>query len=459
MRSYEYEQKNRTQLTAEELAKHLTKIHIADAIDLLNDCDIDKIFKIIKNLDIDYVVQLFDKPELLDRNRILAKLSDEKSIAILNGMSADQASDVYQEMDERTQKYIFPLLSATTRAEINKLCHYSDNSAGSLMTTEFISIPSNWTVAQTLNYIKEVQHTRETVYSCYIVEPRTSELLKVVSLKRLVLANENDNILDIANDIEPVTISPYTNRDDLARLFRRHDLLSVPVVDGGNHVIGIVTVDDVLDSMTEEMNEDTHKFGGLEALDKSYVQMTFFEMIKKRAGWLCVLFLSEMLTTNAMQYFSDELDKATVLSLFIPLIMSSGGNSGSQATSLIIRAIALGELTVKNWFKVLLKESTTGIMLGIILGIIIVFRILLWQFTGLYNYGAHYFIIAITVCISLIGVVTWGTISGAMLPFLLKRLGFDPASASAPFVATLVDVTGIVIYFSIAMIMMRGTLL
>ena len=451
--------KNCSTMTAAETAQYLPKIHSADAIDLLNDCDIDKITQVIQYLDMEYAVQLFDKPELLDRNIILTKLPDDKAITILNEMSADQASDVYQAMDERTRKYLFPLISSTTRAEINKLSNYAENSAGSLMTTEFISVPSNWSVSQVLNYIKEVQHTRETVYSFYVIDPRTSELLKVVSLRRLMLAKENDNILEIADDIDPVTINPYTNREDLARLFRRHDLLSVPVLDGGNHVIGIVTVDDVLDSMTEEMSEDTYKFGGMEALDKSYVQMTFVEMLKKRAGWLCILFLSEMLTASAMQYFSDELSKATVLSLFIPLIMSSGGNSGSQATSLIIRAIALRELNLKNWFKVLLNEASTGVVLGLLLGSIIILRILLWQFTGLYDYGSHYLIIATTVCLALIGVVAWGTLSGAMLPFILKKLGFDPASASAPFVATIVDVTGIVIYLSIAMITMRGTLL
>lgn len=451
--------KNCSTMTAAETAQYLPKIHSADAIDLLNDCDIDKITQVIQYLDMEYAVQLFDKPELLDRNIILTKLPDDKAITILNEMSADQASDVYQAMDERTRKYLFPLISSTTRAEINKLSNYAENSAGSLMTTEFISVPSNWSVSQVLNYIKEVQHTRETVYSFYVIDPRTSELLKVVSLRRLMLAKENDNILEIAGDIDPITINPYTNREDLARLFRRHDLLSVPVLDGGNHVIGIVTVDDVLDSMTEEMSEDTYKFGGMEALDKSYVQMTFVEMLKKRAGWLCILFLSEMLTASAMQYFSDELSKATVLSLFIPLIMSSGGNSGSQATSLIIRAIALRELNLKNWFKVLLNEASTGVVLGLLLGSIIILRILLWQCTGLYDYGSHYLIIATTVCLALIGVVAWGTLSGAMLPFILKKLGFDPASASAPFVATIVDVTGIVIYFSIAMITMRGTLL
>lgn len=454
-----YDLVNSLHTPIDDLSQNIVNLHTADAIDLLNECGIDKCVEILKNIDINYAINLFDKPELYDRDSILTKLPDDRAIAILNGMSADQASDVFQKLSDRTRKYLFPLISSNTRSEINKLCNYPEHTAGALMTTEFISVPSTWNVSQVLSYIKEVQHTRETIYYSYVIDPRTSELLRVVSLRSLVLAKDTDNILDIGRDIAPISISPYTNRDELSRIFRRHDLLSVPVVDGGNHVIGIVTVDDVLDSMTEEMSEDAHKFGGVVSLEKPYPQITFIEMLKKRAGWLCVLFLSEMLTASAMQYFDNELEKATVLSLFIPLIMSSGGNSGSQATSLIIRALALQELKLRDWYKVLFRELTSGVSLGILLGIIIIVRILLWQFGGMYNYGSHYLIIATTVCLSLIGVVTWGTISGAMLPFLLKALRLDPAAASAPFVATLVDVTGIVIYFSIAMIVMRGTLL
>lgn len=446
-------------LPPHELAAQLTTLHFADSIDLINACDLDISTDIINHLNLAYAIELFDKPELQNREELLESLPAEKSKAILDGMSADEAKNVFQKMNLTTQKYLFALLSPVTRAEINKLRDYPDSSAGSLMTTEFITVPSSWNVEKVLAHIREVEHTRETVYSSYAIDPHTGELIKAISLRNLILADGKENILTAARGEQAIAISPYTDREDVARLFRRHDLLAVPVVDGGNHVIGIVTVDDVLDSMAQEMSEDTYKFGGMEALDKPYTNITFFEMFKKRAGWLSILFISEMLTASAMQYFSIELQKATVLSLFIPLIMSSGGNSGSQATSLIIRALALRELKIKDWFSVAMRELPTGIALGALLGAIIILRIFLWQVFGFYNYGEHFMLISLSVCLSLIGVVTFGSLTGSMLPFLLKRLGFDPASASAPFVATLVDVTGLVIYFSIAMVVMRGTLL
>jgi len=248
-------------------------------------------------------------------------------------------------------------------------------------------------------------------------------------------------------------------REEVARLIRRHDLLALPVVDEARRMLGIVTVDDVIDAVIAEQTEDAHKFGGLEALDKPYMQIGFFSMIRKRAGWLCVLFLSEMLTASAMQTFSDELAKAVVLTLFIPLIMSSGGNSGSQATSLLIRSLALNEIRLRDWWRVALRELPTGIVLGAILGAIGIGRITAWQMLGLFDYGPHWALIATTVGASLVGIVTFGSLAGSMLPFALKTLRFDPASASAPFVATLVDVSGLVIYFSIALVFLRGTLL
>jgi len=233
----------------------------------------------------------------------------------------------------------------------------------------------------------------------------------------------------------------------------------VPVVDEGGHVLGIVTVDDVIDAIVREQTEDVQKFGGVEALDQPYTEIGFWAMVKKRAGWLTALFLGEMLTATAMGHFEHEIEKAVVLALFVPLIISSGGNSGSQATSLIIRAMALREITLKDWWRVALRELPSGIALGTILGMVGVIRILLWQAIGWYNYGSHYVLVALTVGIALIGVVTFGSLAGSMLPFLLRRLRFDPASASAPFVATLVDVTGLIIYFTVAFLMLRGTLL
>jgi magnesium transporter len=256
-----------------------------------------------------------------------------------------------------------------------------------------------------------------------------------------------------------VWVSASTDQEEVARLIRRHDLLAIPVLDEARHVLGVVTVDDVLDALIAEGTEDAHKFGGMQAIAQPYINTGFWAMIKKRAGWLCALFLGEMLTASAMQHFDDELAKAVVLTLFIPLIMSSGGNSGSQATSLLIRSLALGEVRLRDWWKVALRELPTGMLLGAMLGAIAIIRISIWQYGGIYDYGPHWVLLALTVAAALIGIVSFGSLTGSMLPFALQRLGFDPASASAPFVATLVDVTGLVIYFSIAAMILGGTLL
>lgn len=446
-------------LSAEALAERLSRLHFADAVDVINDLDIVERVNVINFLPVEYTIELFNKPELDHAGEILEMLPVKRAVAILDGMSADQAADVFQEIEETTRLKLYPLLKPLTRAEMKKLSSYPQGTAGALMTTEFIAVPSTWSVRKTLDHIREVERTRETVYASYVIDPETSVLIKAVSLRNLILANPDDTILDAATNGEPIKISPLTDQEDVARLFRRHDLLSVPVVDDTDHVIGIVTVDDVLDSMTEEMSEDAYKFGGMEALDKPYMEIGFLEMMKKRGGWLAVLFLGEMLTASAMQHFEDELEKAIVLTLFIPLIMSSGGNSGSQATSLIIRALALRELELKDWWRVALRELPTGLSLGAVLGLIGVVRIVVWQLSGIYDYGDHWILVAITVGSALIGIVTFGSLTGSMLPFVLKRLGFDPASASAPFVATLVDVTGIVIYFSVAALILTGTLL
>ncbi|WP_375633915.1 MULTISPECIES: magnesium transporter [unclassified Bartonella] len=443
----------------EALAEKLKNQHFADSIDIINELDIMERVTILSLLPLDYVIELFDKPELEQPAAILELLPINRAVEILDGMSADAAADVFQEMDKETRTRLYALLNPLTRAELKKLISYPDHTAGALMTTEFIAVPSNWTIQKTLDHIREVERTRETVYTSYVIDPKTGTLLKAVSLRNLILASPDEQILNVPTHDSPITISPFTHHEDIARLFQRHDLLSVPVVDESNHVIGIVTVDDVLDTMVDEMNEDAYKFGGMEALNKPYMQIKFPEMMKKRGGWLALLFIGEMLTASAMQHFETELEKAIILTLFIPLIMSSGGNSGSQATSLIIRALALRELTLKDWWKVIIREIPTGLSLGLLLGIIGVTRIALWQKLGIYDYGQHWIAISTTVGTALVGIVTFGSLSGSMLPFILKGLKFDPASASAPFVATLVDVMGIIIYFSVASLILSGTLL
>lgn len=327
------------------------------------------------------------------------------------------------------------------------------------MTTEFVAVPSDWTAAQALAHIRAVESSRETIYAVFVTDPVSNTLLAMLPLRKLIVAEVDANVLDIAPKRRLISVPPLCSRDEATRLISKYDLLAVPVVEEGGRILGIVTVDDVIDAIVQKSTEEVQRFGGNEALGGPYLRTSFLAMIKKRAGWLCVLFLSEMLTASAMQGFQSELEKAIVLTLFIPLIMSSGGNSGSQATSLIIRALALKELELRDWWRVMRRELPTGLLLGAILGVIGIVRITLWQKLGLYNYGVHWPLVAATVGAALVGIVTFGSFTGSMLPFVLQRVGFDPASASAPFVATLVDVTGLVIYFFIASVILHGTLL
>ncbi|UXN06660.1 magnesium transporter [Bartonella sp. HY761] len=446
-------------LAPKVIATELVRLRYADAIDVINSLEIDEAIEVFIHLPLDYAVDLFDMHELQRASEIMEALPTNLAVDILDGMSADEATDVFQDMDEEVRKRLFSMLEPVTRHELKTLTLYPENTAGALMTTEFISVPATWTVERSLNFIREVERTRETVYTTYVIDPESGILLRDVSLRDLVLAKPSELILEAGRHQEPVTISPLTERDDVARLFRRYDLLSVPVVDDEKHVIGIVTVDDVLDVMVDDMSEDAQKFGGMEAIDEPYMQTSIWEMFKKRGGWLAILLIGEMFTTTALQFFDDEFKKASVLVFFIPLIISSGGNSGSQATSLIIRALALREVTLRDWWKIFFRELPTGLILGALLGFIGLVRIIVWQFSGFYDYGPHWFLIAVTIFFTLIAVVTFGSLTGSLLPFLLKRVGFDPASASAPLVATLVDVSGIVIYFSIAALILTGTLL
>ena len=312
---------------------------------------------------------------------------------------------------------------------------------------------------QTLKLLHTVGAGKEAIYTICLLDPESKRLVQVISLRRLVTSDPKATVLSIARLHRPIVVSPLTDREEVARLLSKYDLLAVPVVAEDGHVLGIVTVDDVIDAIIAEGTEDVQKFGGSEALDGPYMKIGFTTMVRKRAGWLCALFLSEMLTASAMQHYQSEIEKAIVLTLFIPLIMSSGGNSGSQATSLVIRALALREITLKDWWRIASRELPAGLTLGAILGVIGIGRIVLWQKLGLYNYGEHWALIALTVGLALTAIVTFGSMSGSMLPFVLKRLGFDPATASAPFVATLVDVTGLLIYFNVALLILRGTLL
>ncbi|MFA5955362.1 magnesium transporter [Hyphomicrobium sp.] len=441
------------------LLVELLEEHDADIVAQLNEQEPETAASILSQLPLDRVVEIFDRPELSGASDLLLELPEEFAGHVLTGMSADRAADLIRQMDGPDQTRLLALLDFEAAQSLKLLLTYHEGTAGSIMTTEFVSVPATFTVADTLKLIREVEHTRETVYAIYVIDPTTRELVRTVTLRQLITGEPDQPILDVAPDRDPIWVDPDTDREEVARLISIHDLLAVPVLNPRHRVLGIVTVDDVIDAILVESTEDVQKFGGVEGIAEPYLEIGFVEMIRKRAGWLCALFLGEMLTASAMQHYSDELEKAVVLTLFIPLIMSSGGNSGSQSTSLLIRALALGQLRLRDWWRVALREIPTSFTLGAILGVIGMGRIAVWQLTGIFDYGPHWQLIALTVGLGLIGIVTFGSLTGAMLPFLLKRVGFDPASASAPFVATLVDVTGLMIYFSVALLVLRGTLL
>ena len=441
------------------LSARLSDERAADIVEALNEEAPEVAAAIILGLPHDRAVEVLDQPELDAVADIIEMLPRDRVASYLSGMSADRITDVFREIEEPGRSDLRARLDAETLGAVDRLSAYGEETVGSLMTTEFVTVPGTWTVQQTLDHVRRVEKTRETIYAIFVLDPRTQALTKAVPLRRLISGNPDDNVLSVAPGRRPLAVSPTASREEAARLISKYDLLALPVIDAVGHVIGIVTVDDMIDAMIEKQTQDVQRFGGMEALPEPYMDIGFLTMIRKRAGWLCALFLGEMMTATAMQGFEGELEKAIVLTLFIPLIMSSGGNSGSQATSLLIRALALHEVRLRDWWKVALREVPTGLVLGAILGLIGIIRIVVWQKAGFYDYGEHWVLVAATVGAALVGIVTFGSLTGSMLPFVLQRLGFDPATASAPFVATLVDVTGLVIYFSVALVILKGTLL
>jgi len=371
-------------------------------------------------------------------------------------LAPDDAVDVIQEASADERERLLELLDETTRREVRALLAHAEDDAGGLMNPRFARVRPEMTVGEAIRYLRKQATSVETIYYVYVLD-NDQTLRGVVSFRQLFQASEDKLVRDVMVT-EVITVPEHLDQELVARLFQKYNVLALPVVDGAGRMVGIITFDDIADAIREEATEDIQKIGGVEALEAPYLTIEFVKLLKKRAGWLAALFLGEMLTATAMTHYQDEIASAVVLALFVPLIISSGGNSGSQATTLVIRAIALGEVRVRDWWRVLRREIGAGLGLGLILGSIGLVRILLWQAIG-GTYGVHYLRIALTVAFSLVGVVLWGSVAGSMLPFILRRAGFDPASASAPLVATLVDVTGLVIYFTIASIVLRGVLL
>ncbi|MCX5592563.1 magnesium transporter [Alcaligenes endophyticus] len=430
----------------------------ADLVVALNQLDSKQAISAARLMDDESLVATLEFPELHHAVNILLDLAHHQRWAPLETLAEDRLADLLQSLNHKEQERILSHLSQPTRSSVLRLMHYPADTAGGIMTTEFLQVPIGWTVERTLQHIREVESTRETVYAIYVVNEQ-KQLQFVVPLRKLVCADPNAELIALWKGESPVVVRALTDKEAVAQIIRRHDYLAVPVVDEEHTIIGIVTVDDVIDTLMEEAAEDISRFGGAEHIGKPYLHVNFWLMIRKRGGWLAALFLGEMLTASAMQYYEFQLEKAVVLAMFIPLIMSSGGNSGSQATSLLIRGLALGEVHLKDWWRVLLRELPTGLILGTLLGAVGFLRIEVWQHAGLFDYGEYSLLIAFTIWVALVGIVTFGSCVGSMLPFLLQRVGFDPASASAPLVATLVDVIGLVIYFSVAALFLTGTLL
>jgi magnesium transporter len=371
-------------------------------------------------------------------------------------LEPDDVADVIQAAPEEDRQQLLGLLDAPTRKEVQALLAYAEDEAGGLMNPRYARLRPTMTADAAISYLRRQARSKvETIYYAYVLD-REQKLLGVCSFRDLFAAEPKNTVEEIM-ETEVVRVNDQMDQETVSRIFAEHDLTVVPVVDANGVMKGIVTVDDIVDVVQEEATEDAQKFGGMEALDLPYLQSTWREMMAKRGGWLAILLIGEMLTTTALGYFQHQLDQATVLALFMPLIISSGGNSGSQASTLVIRAMALGEVRIADWWRVARRELVAGTMLGTFLGALAGLRVFVWGQFG--SYGPHYFLISIVVGFSVVGVVLFGSMTGAMLPFLLRKLKLDPASASAPFVATLVDVTGLIIYFTIANLVLTGIML
>ena len=390
------------------------------------------------------------------QQQLLRGMAHEQVVAILNEMSPDDRTALLEELPSAAARQLIRLLTPEERQIAQELLGYPEGSVGRLMTPDLIAIDAKWTVRETLNYVRENGRDSETLNVIYVVDER-GKLIDDLRIREFLLTPLDKQVNELMDETF-VALSATDTQEDALNIFRKYDRSALPVLDSTGVLVGLVTIDDMLDVAQEEATEDMEKFGGMEAMDEAYMRVPLVTMVRKRATWLVVLFLGEMLTASAMGYYEGAIAKAVVLALFLPMIISSGGNSGSQASMLIIRAMALGEVTLRDWWRVMRKELVAGLLLGLVLGSIGFLRVAIWaQFSDVY--GPHWMLVAITVGVALIGVVLWGSLAGSMLPFLLRRLGADPATSSAPFVATLVDVTGLIIYFSLALLILRGSML
>ncbi len=416
---------------------------------------------IIANMSIHRAASTFKILDLSAQKRIIQELPPSKTAELLNDLSADDRTAFLEELPSEVVAELIKTLNPEERKITLSLLGYPESSVGRLMTPDYIAVHKDWTVREVIRHIRTEGKDSETIDVVYVVDDK-GVFIDDIRIREIILADPDKKIEDVI-DNRYIALNVNDDQETASQAFKMNHRVALPVLDNNQVLLGIVTIDDVLWVAQEEFTEDIQKIGGTEALNEPYLEIPLLKLIQKRAGWLVILFLSEMLTATAMSYYADEIAKAVVLSIFVPLIMSSGGNSGSQASTLIIQAMAIGEITVADWWRVIRREVLSGLMLGTILGIIGFVRIFVWHIImqhGLIKdlYGPQWMLIGFTVGFSLIGVVLWGTMAGSMLPIVLKKLGADPAVSSAPFVATLVDVTGLIIYFSVATVFLQGIL-
>jgi magnesium transporter len=442
-----------------ELFKEWPPADVAEVIMDMEENDRVIIFRVLPSA---LAADVFEYLDVEAQQELLRGMAHEQVVAILNEMSPDDRTALLEELPSAAARQLIKLLTPEERRIAQALLGYPEGSVGRLMTPDFIAVHEDWTVKEVLDYVRENGQDTETLNVIYVVDEQ-GKLIDDLRIREFLLKPLTARVGEI-RDQTFVALTGSDSQEDALNVFRKYDRSALPVIDSNGVLVGIVTIDDMLDVAEEEATEDIQKIGGMEALDEPYMRISLWRMVRKRAGWLVILFLGEMLTATAMSSYQDEIAKAVVLALFLPLIISSGGNSGSQASTLIIRAMALGEVTLRDWWRVASRELQAGLSLGLILGFIGAVRVAAWSLVSHKYfhhdmYGAHWPLVALTVGTALIGVVLWGSLSGSMLPFVLKRLGADPATSSAPFVATLVDVTGLIIYFSIALLIMRGAML
>src|SRR6185295_19128512 len=445
----------------QKLSEFLDDQNISDVAELIDEQPEHEL-AIISSMAVHRAASVFKILELANQKNIIKKLPAHKTAALLNELPPDDRTDFLEELPSNVVRELIKTLNTDERKIALSLLGYPENSVGRLMTPDYVYVYENNTVAEVLETIRKRGKDSETIDVIYVIN-KNGELMDDIRIREFLLAPPNRRVSEIM-DNRYIALNAFDDQEKANEVFKMNNRVALPVVSNSNKLLGIVTIDDILWVAEEEFSEDIQKIGGTAALEAPYLDTPFFKLIQKRVGWLIILFLGELLTATAMAHFNDEITKATMLAMFIPLIMSSGGNSGSQASTLVIQAMAVGDISLADWWRVMRREILSGLLLGGILGIIGFVRICIWHFLmqqGIIQdlYKEHWFLIGISVGISLVGVVLWGTLTGSMLPIILKRLGADPAVSSAPFVATLVDVTGIIIYFSVAYMFLQGILL